>query len=96
MNENKENDENDENIEFYKTLINISKSYRTINEMAQKSLDMKKNNDDINAINLLDCAIALQLRIKFKDNEDLRESSKQIFQETLTKLLENNETSNVH
>lgn len=91
-----ENDENDQNIEFYKTLINVSKSYNTVSEMAQKSLDMKKNNHDINAINLLDCAIALQLRIKFKDNEDLRECSQHIFQETLAKLLENNETSNVH
>lgn len=89
---------NDESIvtNFYQLLIDIAKPYDTINKMIKKSLSMKKKNENINEIKLFDCAIAFQLLIKNKDDNNLKEISNHIFQETLEKLSSDDEIKNIH
>ena len=61
-------------LEFLNILIDISRSYTTINDMITHSLKMKQDtcvdSSDSSAIHLLDASISLQLYLKMKKTKD--------------------------
>ena len=63
------------NEELMTELINIAKSYGSVNKMCTKSLELKRNNGDNNAIHILDAAISLQIYLKAvrENNSELQD-----------------------
>ena len=63
------------NKELMTELVNIAKSYGSVNKMCTKSLELKKTNGDNNAIHILDAAISLQIYLKAvrENNSELQD-----------------------
>ena len=75
--------------EFLNILIDISRSYTTINDMIIHSLKMKQDkNVDSSAIHLLDASISLQLYLKMKKTKDQDKINiaKEIFEHVVNKI----------
>ena len=78
--------------EFLNILIDISRSYTTINDMITHSLKMKQDkivdSSDSSAIHLLDASISLQLYLKMKKTKDQDKINiaKEIFEHVVNKI----------
>ena len=78
--------------EFLNILIDISRSYTTINDMITHSLKMKQDtcvdSSDSSAIHLLDASISLQLYLKMKKTKDQDKINiaKEIFEQVVNKI----------
>ena len=77
---------------FLNILIDISRSYMTINDMITHSLKMKQDtgvdSSDSSAIHLLDASISLQLYLKMKKTKDQDKINiaKEIFEQVVNKI----------
>ena len=74
------------NNELVELLIDIAKSYGSVNAMINKSLEMKQNEQPDKNVYILDTAIALQLYIQNKDKPELKDMSIEILNKCMNTL----------